>query len=138
MRRIFQKSLELAWEMYPSNFDDKGCRCFHVSILFDKTKVLAIAENQQKTHPRNLRNVRNFDVSLKNQCSELNLFISAKNKLNKVNWQKLTVVNVRIDQQGNVKNSHPCNACQNLIKYLNARNIYYTNDNGEFEQYKLN
>lgn len=121
--------------MYPADFGLK--RCFHISCLFDKTKLLIVAENEQKTHPRNLRNVKGFDISLKNRCSELNLFIKAKNRFEKLDWKRLTIINVRIDQNEIVRNSCPCGACQNLLNYLDVRNIFHSTDNGDFSRFEI-
>jgi hypothetical protein len=46
------------------------------------------------------------------------------------------MVNVRIDLNGKIRNSKPCPFCQNLLKFLDFREVWFTNDSGGFEKYK--
>lgn len=133
MQKLFKKSLELSRALYPADFGER--RCAHWSFLYSKNRLLVVGENKQKSHPRNRFNVKDFDVALKNCCSELICFVKAKNKFENLNWKKLTMVNVRIDKRGNIKNSRCCPACQNLIKYLGIQEVYHTTDAGTFEQF---
>lgn len=133
MNKICDRTIEIARAACPADFGDR--RCWHISVLYDKNRILAIAENKQKTSPRNRFNLKTFDVSLKSICSELSLFLVAKSKFEKLDWKRLSMVNCRIDKNGNIRNSRPCGSCANLIKYLGLINIYYTNNNGDFEKY---
>ena len=132
MDKIFNKTIELARAMYPAEFGKNQCRCFHVSALFNKSRLLAVAENKQKTNPRNKFNLISFDIGAKNTCSEMALFLRVKNKFDKLNWRKVVMVNCRIDQRGNIRNSKACPACQNLIKYIGLKYLYHTTESGEF------
>lgn len=135
MKPILKKSIELARAMYPANISIDERRCFHFSFLWDKNKLLVAAQNKQGTHPRNRFNLTHFDIALKNQCSELRAFIIAKSKFEKINWKKIKMINVRIDRRGEIKNSRCCPACENLVKYLEIKDIYYTTDTADFEKY---
>lgn len=132
--RILNRALEIAKAAYPDNFEGKQ-RSLHWSFLFDKNKLLVMAENGplKRTHPRNRFNSPFID---KGRCSELNLFLKAKSKLDNPNWKKLILINVRIDRQGNVSYSHPCPACRNLLRYLemNPRNVFFTGRDGNFQR----
>lgn len=134
-RNIAEKAIELGRALYPIDFSKESRRCFHFSFLFKNNKLLCVGENAQKTHSRNRFNLKEFDVSLKHSCSELILFCRAKKKLN-VNWARATVVNLRIDRNGNIRNSKPCASCQNLIAYLGIKDLYYSMDDGSFEKYE--
>ncbi len=137
MQKLFRKSLELSRALFPINIEERnGRRCVHFSILWDKNRLLVIGENKINTNPRNRFNLRDFDIGMKGTCSELNAFIQAKNKYSDINWKKVTMVNIRIDLNGNIRNSCPCNACKNLITYISPKNIFFSNDNGEFQEYK--
>mgnify|MGYP007100041426 CR=1 FL=1 len=135
MRAILNKSIELARAMYPANISTDERRCFHFSFIWDKSKLLVAAQNKQGTHPRNRFNLKEFDISLKNQCSEMRAFIIAKSRFEKLNWKKVKMVNVRLNRRGEIKNSRCCPACSNLINYLGIKNLYFTDDNGEFQKY---
>lgn len=135
MEKLFKKSIELSRALFPADFEKEDRRCFHYSFLFNKTKLLVIAENKDSTHPRNRFNLKEFDISLKGVCSEMSLFLKAKSKFNNLNWKKLTLINVRLNRNGEVSNSCPCNSCKSLINYLGLRNVYHSNESGGFTEY---
>ncbi len=123
--------------MFPAEVNRKPH--LHWSFLYDKSKLLVIGENKLGTHPRNRFNLKEFHVSMKSICSELNLFIRAKSKFNiyEMDWKKLILINVRLNRNEEISNSCPCKACQNLINYIGLKNIYYTTDTGEFEKFEI-
>jgi cytidine deaminase len=43
------------------------------------------------------------------------------------------LVNTRLNAANNISNSKPCGGCQNLLKQLNFKRVYYTNNTGTFE-----
>lgn len=136
MQKLFKKSIELSYALYPAELGKK--RCHHFSFVFNKNKLIAVGENKLNTTPRNRFNLTNFDISMKGTCSEMDVFIRAKNKYEKLEWKRLTLINCRIDRNGNIKNSRCCDSCQNLVKYLGIKNIYHTNDSGGFSQQVIN
>jgi hypothetical protein len=132
MNKIFQKSLELAYAQFPDWNNDT--RTFHVSFLFERTRLLCMAQNDPRTSTRNIyNNVKKFDMGVKARCSELNLFLKAKNKFDSLDWHRLKLVNVRINAHGELKMSRPCTSCCSLLHYLDVRTVYYTDDNGNFQ-----
>lgn len=137
MRKQFKKSLELSRALFPTVEERNGRRCIHYSFLFNKTKLILVAENKQSTHTVNRYNLKKFDISLKNICSECRLFLKAKSKFDNLNWKKLTVINVRVNLNGEICNSRPCSACENLLRYISPGEVYYTNNSGEFEEFNF-
>jgi len=67
-------------------------------------------------------------------CSEW-VCLNKIKKTTNIDYNKLILVNVRIDREGSVRNSRPCKSCESLLKALQPKKVYYTNDNGEFEEY---
>ncbi len=131
---MFNKSLELSLALWEPDYE---LRCQVFSFAFYKGRVLVMARNTAKTHTLNLRNpifAQGKRLEMKGCCAELNLFIKLRNTTN-VPFNKLTIVNVRLDKNKRVCMSRPCISCSNLIKYLNPRNVYFTNENGEFVNY---
>lgn len=130
---IFEKSVEIASAMYPNDFGDR--RCFHVSFLYNKNKLICCAENSAKTSPRNRYNSK-WDLGIKGMCSELRVFLMAKNKFENLDWARTTLVNIRIGKDGTIKNSRPCASCRSLIVgYLGMKKIFFSNDLGQFEKF---
>ena len=46
--------------------------------------------------------------------------------------EECDVYNVRVARDGSIKNSRPCQRCQNLLKKFSPRRVYYTNEEGDF------
>lgn len=134
MRYEFSKSLELARALYDENYI---LRCQHFSFAFLKSRLIGVGRNQNRTHPLNLRNPKYKDgkkIEGKLMCSELSLFLSLRNKTN-YPFNKISIFNVRIDRNGEVKLSCPCNSCRSLLSFLSPKSVFYTTNTGSFEKY---
>lgn len=133
--REFQRSIEYARADFDYNF---VVRCQVWSFAWYKGRILAVAKNDNKTHPLNLINKLNFSDGnthfTKGKCAELVLFLRLKNKTN-VSFSKITIINVRIDKNGNVCMARPCVSCKNLIAFMKPKAVYFSNDTGSVERY---
>lgn len=137
----FQKSIELARALFnPAKHEP---RCFVVSVGWVKSRIVGVGINSLKTHPANLRNpqfCRRTGIRLEKTscCSELNLFLKIKNTTN-IDFNKISIVNVRLTRDGKIGNSKCCNSCSSLVKFVQPKNLFYTLDsnfeNPEFEEY---
>ena len=114
----------------------------HCSFFIYKSKIIKISRNARKTTPRNMLNPKisrdGIDISKdKFQCSEFVGLQFLKNTSN-VPFSQLSVINTRIDRNGDFANSCPCNSCGSLLAFLNikSKNIYYTNNRGDFEVFR--
>ena len=137
----FQKSIELARALFnPTKHEP---RCFVVSIGWVKSRIVGVGINSLKTHPANLRNPQfcrrtGARLSKDSSCAELGLFLKIKNTTN-IDFDKISIVNVRLTRDGKIGNSMPCISCNSLYQYLQPKNLFYTLDsnfeNPEFEEY---
>ena len=132
--KIFDKSIELARALMTKDWN--GRRCFHLSFVYRKTQLMVVAENSTKTSSRNRFNSKSVLLK-KGQCSELRAFISIKNKFIDFDWKKSTMVNIRLGRNGELLNSCPCGSCSNLIKYVEVGSLWYSRDEGDFQNYYL-
>lgn len=134
MNTEFQKSIELALAIYEKDFI---LRCQLFSFAWWKGRILAVGRNQAKTHSLNLRNpiyVNGKIYQFKNMCAELNLFLKLKSRTN-IPFEKISIINVRLDRNLQVRMSRPCNSCFNLVNYLRPKSLYYSTQDGNFERY---
>lgn len=135
MQREFNKALETAQALFDPNYP---IRCQVFSFAFFRGRLIAVGRNQDKTHPLNLINVLRFNTGEihrnKLTCAELNLAIRLKRTTN-IPFDKITIVNVRLDKNRKVKMSRPCNSCSSLCAFIQPKALYYTNDFGQFEKY---
>lgn len=135
MNYEFRKSLETAAALFDPDYP---IRCQVFSFAWSRGRLIAVGRNQNKTHPLNLINVLRFDTGEihrdKLTCAELSLAIKIKKTTN-IPFEKITIVNVRLDKNKNVKMSRPCNSCSSLCAFIQPKALYYTNDLGVFEKY---
>lgn len=132
---MFERAIEIARGLWsPSH----PLRCFHTTVIFNKGKVVSIGINGPKTHTANTFNpkfVSKVNVKLDGGCcSELKAILYFKNRTN-IPSKKCSLVNIRINKKGEIKNSRPCASCENLLKYFEFNKVYYSTNEGNFEQY---
>jgi hypothetical protein len=137
MQYEFKKSLEIAYAEFDFDFD---LRVQVFSFGWYKNKLICIGKNKNKTHPLNkIKNPLFFDDGkihdCKTTCAELDLFLKLKNKTN-IPYNKLTIVNVRIDRNLKIRNSKFCKSCKSLMQYMKPKKMYYTTNEGIFNQYE--
>ncbi len=114
-------------------------RCQHFSFIFHKNKLITIGKNSKKSNPTNIKNpkINQEGKRIKNKytCSELHAFIKFKNMTN-IPFGKVNLVVTRIDRNGRIRGSKPCTSCQNLLNFLNLKEIYYTVDSDKDSQFE--
>lgn len=103
----------------------------HFSFILLKNNIISFGWNQSwKTHPLAAR----FNHRFNNIHSE----ISAIKNMQK-NWALLTkcrLVNIRIRSNGELGLSKPCRYCLKAIIDFDIREVYYSNENGDFDLLK--
>jgi len=132
---IFPRLVEIAYSLH----DPKDELNFHLSAIVNKSKLLALSQNSPKTHAKNRYNPKfgrdgNDITSIKQTCSELAVLIKFRNKTN-IDINKCNLINIRINREGKLSNSCPCQSCRNLILFYQPREVYFTNSFGTFEKY---
>jgi hypothetical protein len=136
MQYELKKSLEIANAEFDYNHD---MRVQVFSFGWYKKRLICIGKNKNKTHPLNItKNPIYFDdkiLETKTTCAELDLFLRLKNKTN-IPYNKLTIVNVRLDKNLKIRNSKCCRSCKSLIDYMKPKSMYYTTEEGIFKIYE--
>ena len=134
----FKRCEEIARAMYPKVSNRK--ENYHLTFVWRGGKIISIGENSNKTHTINVRynkKINRYGVDIsdsKGSCSELNAYIKLRNNTN-MDYSKLTMINIRINRNGSLDNSHPCPSCKNLIKFISPKKCYHTNSLGTFQEY---
>jgi len=118
----YKKLIEIARALKEKNVSG---RCFHVSFVLNKSRLLSIGFNKYKTHPQ----TRNYSY---HRFAGIHSEMDAVLKLGLNDCRGLTLINIRIDAHGNLCNSAMCNGCSELTKKLNFKRIIYTNNIGNF------
>lgn len=113
-------------------------RCKHFSFIFKNKRLLSIGMNNPKTHPLNLR--YNYINKQKHKISDVvgtHSELRAVIKLGLDNYRGYTIVNTRINRNGELDYSFPCNGCMEMIKELGFDKIVYTTKQRDFSSLQL-
>lgn len=87
----------------------------HVSIIFDKNKIIAVGTNTMKGHPL----AKSLGYRFEEQHSELNAYLKCKQRIG------LSLLNVRYNEAGALRMARPCPLCLPWCKAI-FDEIYYT------------
>lgn len=134
----FDKYVDLAYALYDENHFS---RCFHVTFIICKNRILSVGINSGKTHPINKRNPKFNDNGVeisdwRGSCSELSALIKLKRTSN-IDFGKCSLINIRIDRNKKLALARPCLSCTSLINYTSPRRVFYTDNHGKFKQYEF-
>lgn len=116
-------------------------RCHHFSFVIYKNRIIAIGQNNRKTHPINLVNRKKStktgeDFSEeKHTCSEFNAILKLKNLTN-INTKKCNLVNLRIDRNNKLAYAKPCESCKSLLSFFEFKSVEWTNEFGDYQFFK--
>lgn len=125
-KQLSNRVLELARTICPLNFER---RTSHVAFLVKKNKIVQIGINLAKSHPIT-KNYKYQDHQHTGVHAELNVCI----KSGKEDLSKYKLVVIRINRHNQTTNSKPCIGCQGVIKQFGVGQVWYSTDNGNFEQ----
>lgn len=121
-QKIFSRVLTIAGSLCPTS---KEMRSSHIAFLIRKGKIVHIGWNKYKTHPYNLNHPYHDGTTYRH--AELDVcFKSGKEYLD-----GYSMVVIRINKLGIVRNSLPCKGCQSVIKQFGIDDVWYSTSFGE-------
>ena len=127
-KHLATRTLDLAKAACPLNFER---RASHIAFLIKKNRIVHIGLNSAKSHPIT-KGHQYKDYQHTGVHAELNVCI----KSGKENLNKYKLVVVRINRLNQIKYSKPCIGCQGIIHQFNVGEVWYSTDDGIFEQLK--
>lgn len=102
-------------------------KAYHVSFLVRGKRIESIGVNSpRKTHSLS----KSFGQYTH---SEVHSIVKYRGWVSDI--PKCDLYNVRVDKHNVVCNSRPCLSCQKVIEAFGVRRVYYTNDQGGFEEF---
>ena len=111
-------------------------RCFHVTTVFDKNKLISIGSNNyNKTHPLSLK-YRKKEV-WSDYLPSIHSELSAVLKLGEENCSDYSFFNVRIDNNGMINNSYPCSGCIEFLKQIKFKSFFYSNKKDSYSEFLI-
>jgi deoxycytidylate deaminase len=129
------KFIELTKALMSENFKAKT---FHTTFIIKKNRIQKIGINNDKTHPANLKynyvGKEGKDIrSMVGVHSELSAIL----KYGREDCSDCVFVNVRINRNGNPTIAKPCKGCQDLLIQIGFKKVFFTNEKGVFEEWKI-
>jgi hypothetical protein len=94
----------------------------HVSLVIVKNRIISIGRNYFKTHPK----AHKLGYLYNEMHSELDAFRKVPRHLR---GKKLTLVNIRMNADGELRMSKPCEVCSGWCVEVFDK-IYYTDNEG--------
>lgn len=111
---------------------------FHVSFVLKKSKVVSIGVNSYSKRNLICLSYKPTKVSLSNKAyiPSIHSEMDATAKVKFTDFDNYTLVNIRINNNGEVANSCPCANCAfQLGKMNNFTKIFYSTDDGTFARF---
>lgn len=125
--RIKEKVLEITKRLR----DVPDSRCRHFTFIIHKNRILSLGwNNSWKTHSWSKEMGHRFSC-IHSEVSAILRYRGSKRKL-----RKCVLVNTRINRFGEFGMSKPCDICDHMISQIGFKEVYYTNQNGEWLNYK--
>ena len=137
--KIIHKTIKKAYDNWePSPL----IRCYHYCAAFDGTRMIEFARNNPvKMSTKAFRMGQRFNIPKYLEYpyvhSESHLISKLLDRYNSIdpNW---SICVLRINRQGLILGSKPCINCDKLLKAVGLNTIYYSTDDGNFEDYNGN
>jgi len=133
---ITNRSVKLARELFPAaHVSGKPNRVWHFCFAYRGGKLLAVGQNNMSVP---CARTTKFYKRFKNKS----LFPSRHAELDLISqlWGRyhidssLKIVVLRLNKNGELKQSKPCVKCRKILDALNLKKVYFSNDKGKFEK----
>jgi hypothetical protein len=131
--KILKKALKLSYDRFkPNNFQ----RRYHFTIAFDVNKPILICQNNPiKVNHKAYRIGQQFNIKTYQDFpyvhSESYLVSKLLDRYNSIDTN-LSIVNVRINRQGLILLSKPCDNCQKILDAVGLKKVYWSIDENTF------
>lgn len=131
--KIITKTIRKAYQNWSPC---KEIRCWHYCGAFDGTKLICFTQNNPiKTHAGAYRIGENFNLPKYKEFpfyhAESHLISKLLNRYNTID-SSWSICVLRINRKGLILGSKPCENCNKLLGAVGLTNIYYSNDDGNF------
>jgi len=111
-------------------------RCYHYAAAFDNNKMIAFAGNNPiRFSAKAFKMGEKFNISTYKEYpyphAESHLISKLLDRYNSIdsNWK---IVVLRINREGRILMSKPCDNCQKILDAVDLSQIYYSNNDGSF------
>jgi tRNA(Arg) A34 adenosine deaminase TadA len=124
---ILRGSLEIA---LAANDEREIERKRHYAFIWNRTKLISMSQNRMGRSPAMLR--WHYPLSSVEHAE-----FAAIRKLNWLDCSKFTMVTFRLTKTGLLAFGKPCECCENVIRHVGFRKVWFSDDNREFKEMVL-
>ena len=133
MKKIFDTSIEIATELLPKAKVDRSSKnkFFHFAFGYHRNRLIAIGQNNPESITAKSYYMRQrFNVDSKYP------YIHAEVDMLSKLWGKchidsrLKVVVVRLNKNGELRDSKPCSKCSSILDALNVSKVWWSINDG--------
>ena len=132
---IIDQSLEVAQSILPEVYGQrKRNNIFHFAFGYNKNKLLEMGQNSpEKTNAKAWRLSQQFNTDI------IYPYFHAETDLVSKLWgrhyidSRLKIVVIRLNKNGQLRQSKPCERCSKILKALDVNQVWWSTENG-FEQ----
>lgn len=130
---ILDQSVDIALSLLPKAKEERCTKnkFFHFAFGYKKNKLLAIGQNNpEKTHTQALILAKRFNTNTQYP------YFHAETDLISRMWGKyyidnsLKMVIIRLNKQGKLRSSKPCERCEQIINSLGITKLWWSTDDG--------
>jgi tRNA(Arg) A34 adenosine deaminase TadA len=130
---IIHQSLDIALSILPKAKEQRNTKnkFFHFAFGYRKNKLIAIGQNNpEKTHTQALVFAKRF------KTDDSYPYLHAETDLLSRLWGKyyidssLSMVIVRLNKHGVLRNSQPCPKCAKILHSLDINKVYWSTNDG--------
>lgn len=135
--KILKKALKLSYDRFkPNPFQ----RRYHFTIAFDVNKPILVCQNNPiKINHKAYRIGQQFNIQTYQDFpyvhSESHLISKLLDRYNSIDTN-LSIVNIRINRQGIVLLSKPCENCQKILDAVGLTKVYWSMDKKTFASHE--
>jgi deoxycytidylate deaminase len=135
--RLYNRAVEIAKALKPRAQNGKS---FHITCAIVKSRIVCVGVNSYtKMHPyHRFGKYHSHHSEYKDEYRpSLHSEVSMIVKLGEEDLSCYDILNIRINNNGNVSNSNFCPNCFRTITNLNPKSLWYSGANGELLQREI-
>lgn len=130
---IIKQSLDISLTLLPKAKQHRNSRnkFFHFAFGYHKSKLLGIGQNNpEKTHTQALKLAQRFNTDTAHPYLHAETDLISRLLGKYYIDSSLTIVIIRLNKHGQLRNSKPCERCQKILDALGIEKLYWSTNNG--------
>lgn len=136
MNKIASRSVSIALDNFTEFYEGSGNKVYHFAFGWRKNDLIAVGQNKMDYEsPKALWFAKRFNNEKQIKYPYLHAEVDLVSKM----WGKfhinssIKIVVVRVNKNGELKNSKPCDSCMNILDTLGVTRLCWSDEKGEIK-----